>query len=71
MFNAAKTVANSVRCVSNGLPPGTGPSADNGDGTVTNTATHLIWQKYSAGLDKDDVSHTLRCGAMISEGVPA
>jgi hypothetical protein len=34
-----------VRCVRGGLPGGVGQLTDNGDGTVTDTGTGLVWQQ--------------------------
>jgi hypothetical protein len=49
---AAKTMSMAVRCVSGNLP-NTRSLADNGNGTITDNATGLIWQKCSMGQAND------------------
>lgn len=56
-----KTHGNSVRCVSSGQPIAIAAFTDNGNGTVTATATGLVWQKCTEGQTpgttcKDNVS---------------
>lgn len=48
----AKTSAMAVRCVSRNLP-NTRSLTDNGNGTITDNATGLIWQKCSMGQAND------------------
>ena len=43
-----------VRCVRGGLRT-LGPYIDNGDGTVTDSGTGLMWQKETADINGDDV----------------
>lgn len=46
---AQKTLANAVRCVSGNAPPAAALT-ENGDGTVSDRRTGLIWQKCQTGL---------------------
>lgn len=48
-FNDVKTTISYVRCVSSGPPAASSSFNDNGDGTVTDARTGLVWQQCSRG----------------------
>lgn len=51
--DASGLSARNVRCVSSGPWPTTPAFTDNGDGTVNDSATNLVWQKCSRGQNND------------------
>jgi len=53
MSNTAKTSGARVRCVASVAGGYTPPRADNGDGTITDKSTNLVWQKCSRGQTND------------------